>query len=100
MYVVLGWGPQNGDIEAPQGARVPELLRSRYIRLWIFRHRHWPAKQLIAMLAEAVDIARDRNRDIVLPELSAEPIVPMSDGMPSGCTVEGAATPHSKRARG
>jgi hypothetical protein len=100
VYVVLGWGPQNGDIEAPQGARVPELLRSRYIRLWIFRHRHWPAKQLIAMLAEAVDIARDRNRDIVLPELSAEPIVPMSDGMPSGCTVEGAATPHSKRARG
>jgi len=85
VYVVLGWGPRDGDILAPQGDQVPELLRSRYIRLWIFRHRHWPAKQLIAMLVEAGDIARDRNRDIVLPELPAEPIVPGPDGMPSGC---------------
>ncbi len=85
VYTVLGWRAKHGDILAPPGDRVPALLRSRYIRLWIFRHRHWPAKQLIAMLVEAVDIARDRNRDIVLPELPAEPIVPMPDGMPSGC---------------
>jgi hypothetical protein len=85
VFIVLGWGPRDGDILAPQGDQVPELLRNRYVRLWIFRHRHWPAKQLIAMLVEAVDTARDRDRGIVLPELPAQPIVPGPDGMPSGC---------------
>src|SRR5208337_415260 len=67
-----GWRPRDGDILAPPGDRAPALLRNRYIRLWIFRHRHFPAKQLIATLVEAVDIARDRNQDTVLPELSPD----------------------------
>jgi hypothetical protein len=70
VYSVLGL-PEDGDILAPDW--TPALLRNRYIRLWIYRHRHWPANQLIATLVEAVDIARDRNRDIVLPEWPVEP---------------------------
>jgi hypothetical protein len=50
---------------------TPIPLRNRYIRLWIYRHRHWPMDQLIATLVEAVDVALDRNRDIVLPEWPA-----------------------------
>jgi hypothetical protein len=60
----------------PQGDWLPELLRNRYIRLWIFRHRHLAPERLIATLANALDTARDQHRDIVLPELSAAPIVP------------------------
>ena len=73
VYIVLGWGPKDGDILAPPGDWAPMLLRNRYIRLWIYRHRHWPVDQLIATLVEAVDVALDRNRDIVLPEWPAEP---------------------------
>jgi hypothetical protein len=47
--------------------------RLYYIRLWIHRHRHWLVDRLIATLVEAVDVALDRNRDIVLPEWPAEP---------------------------
>lgn len=75
VYVVCGWEPRNGDILAPQGDWIPDLLRNRYIRLWIFRHRHRGANYLITTLADAIDTARDLNRDIVLPEVSAEPIV-------------------------
>jgi hypothetical protein len=64
---------KDGDILAPPGDWAPMLLRNRYIRLWIYRHRHWPVDQLIATLVEAVDVALDRNRDIVLPEWPAEP---------------------------
>jgi hypothetical protein len=70
VYPVLGL-PEDGDILAPDW--TPALLRNRYILLWIYRHRYWPADQLIATLIEAVDVARDRNRDIVLPEWPAEP---------------------------
>ena len=55
---------------------VADLLLNRYIRLWIYRYRHLTAERLITTLAIAVDTARDRQRDIVLPELSVEPIVP------------------------
>ena len=48
VYVVIGWEPRNGDILAPPGDWLPELLRNRYIRLWIFRHRHLAAAQLIS----------------------------------------------------
>jgi hypothetical protein len=75
VYVVIGWEPRNGDILEPQGDWLPELLRNRYIRLWIFRHRHLAPERLITTLADALDIARDQHRDIVLPELSAAPIV-------------------------
>jgi hypothetical protein len=74
VYVVIGWEPRNGDILAPPGDWLPELLRNRYIRLWIFRHRHLAAARLISTLADAVDTARDQDRDIVLPELSAAPL--------------------------
>ena len=87
VYTVLGWRPRDGDILAPPGDRAPALLRNRYIRLWIFRHRHFPAKQLIATLVEAVDIARDRNQDTVLPELSPD------------CALGGAATSRPTCAR-
>jgi hypothetical protein len=70
------WEPRNGDILEPQGNGLPDLLRNRYIRLWIYRYRHLTAERLITTLAIAVDTARDRQRDIVLPELSVEPIVP------------------------
>jgi hypothetical protein len=76
VYVVIGWEPRNGDILEPQGNWLPDLLRNRYIRLWIYRYRHLTAERLITTLAIAVDTARDRQRDIVLPELSVEPIVP------------------------
>jgi hypothetical protein len=76
VYVVIGWGPGTGDILEPQGDWLPELLRNRYIRLWLFRHRHLAPERLITTLANALDTARDQHRDIVLPELSAEPIEP------------------------
>jgi hypothetical protein len=75
VYVVIGWEPRNGDILAPPTDWLPELLRNRYIRLWIFRHRHLAAAQLISTLADAIDTARAQDRDIMLPELSAAPLV-------------------------
>jgi hypothetical protein len=80
---VIGWGPKDGDILAPPGDWAPMLLRSRYIRLWIYRHRHWPVDQLIATLVEAVDVALDRNRDIVLPEWPAEPAADQAGDPPA-----------------
>jgi hypothetical protein len=47
VYVVIGWEPRNGDSLEPQGNWMPDLLRNRYIRLWIFRHRHLAAERLI-----------------------------------------------------
>jgi hypothetical protein len=76
VLIVLGWSPRDGDILAPQGDWLPELLLNRYVRLWIFRHRHREANHLINILAGAIGTARDAGRDIVLPELSEGPIVP------------------------
>jgi hypothetical protein len=55
---------------------MPELLRHRYVRLWIFRHQHLAPQQLISTLAAAIDAARGQAHDIVLPELPAAPITP------------------------
>jgi hypothetical protein len=96
VYVVIGWGVRDGDILAPQGDWMPELLRNRYIRLWIFRHQHLAAERLITTLANAVDTARDQHRDIVLPELSVEPVVPTPPVTPLS---RGRPPPH-RRPRG
>jgi hypothetical protein len=82
VYIVLGWGPRSGDILAPSADWMPELLRSRYVRLWIFRHQHLPAQQLISMLADAVDAARGQIPDIVLAELPAAPIASVAPVKP------------------
>ena len=74
VYIVLGWGPRSGDILAPAAEWMPELLRLRYVRLWIFRHRHLAAQQLISTLADAIGAAHGQAHDIVLPDLSAPPI--------------------------
>ena len=95
VYVVIGWGRRNGDILSPSGDWLPPLLRNRYIRLWIFRHRHLPAERLIITLANAIDTASDQDRDIVLPELSTAPTVPapVNPAMPS-------RTGRARRSRG
>jgi hypothetical protein len=76
VYIVIGWDPRDSDIMAQESDWMPELLRNRYIRLWIFRHRHLPAEHLITTLADAVDTARSKDRGIVLPELVAEAMPP------------------------
>jgi hypothetical protein len=85
VYVVTGWEPRNGDILAPPTDWLPEILRNRYIRLWIDRHRHLAAARLISTLADAVDTARAQVRAIVLPALSAPraskpPVKPAASG--------------------
>jgi hypothetical protein len=71
VETVLGWQPEDGDILAPPGDWAPPLLHNRYVRLWIHRHRHWPADLLIATLVSAVDTARRTGCDIVLPAEAA-----------------------------
>jgi hypothetical protein len=70
---------------------MPELLRHRYVRLCDFRHRHMAAQQLISTLAGAIDAAGEQHRDIVLAELSAEPIVPAPPVKP---LTRGRPSPH------
>jgi hypothetical protein len=54
---------------------MPGLLLNRYIRFWLFRHRDLAAQTLIARLADAVGVARARDRGIVLPALpEPEPV--------------------------
>jgi hypothetical protein len=96
VYVVIGWEPRNGDILEPQGDWLVELLRNRHIRLWILHHRYLAPERLITPLANALDTARDRHRDIVLAELSAAPIVPAPPVKP---LTRGRPPPH-RRSRG
>jgi hypothetical protein len=72
VYTVIGWRKRDGD---PVGGAdwTPALLQNRYIRLWLFRHRHLAAQTLIAVLADAVAVAQAQDRGIVLPELP-EPV--------------------------
>jgi hypothetical protein len=67
VFVVLGSDPDELDHIA-QSDGAPLLLRSRYIRYWIYRHSHCEVSQVISTLAEAVDFARAEDRDVVLPE--------------------------------
>jgi hypothetical protein len=82
VYTVLGWGPWNGDILAPAADWMPDLLQHRYVRLWIFRHRHLAAQKLIGTLAHAIDAARGQAHDIVLPELPAAPVASVAPVKP------------------
>jgi hypothetical protein len=96
VYIVLGWGPRNGDILAPAADWMPELLRNRYVRLWIFRHRDLVApRQLISTLAAAIDAAHGQAHDIVLPELPAAPVASVA---PVKLLVRGRPPP-SRRSR-
>ena len=72
VYTVIGWRERDGD---PLGDTdwTATLLENRYIRLWLFQHRHLAAETLIAMLADAVAAAEAQDRGIVLPELP-EPV--------------------------
>jgi TniQ len=94
VYTVLGWGPRNGDILAPAADWMPDLLRHRYVRLWIFRHRHLSAQKLISTLAHAIDAAHGQVHDIVLPELSA----PVASAAPVKLAARGRPPP-SRRSR-
>jgi hypothetical protein len=82
VYSIIGWEPDAHEILA-QIDWGPELLRNRYIRLWIFHHRHLPAEQLIITLADAVDTAHAHGRDIVLPAVQAGPILPAARVSPA-----------------
>jgi hypothetical protein len=53
------------------------LLGNRYIRLWLARHRHVPAPQLIATLVAALETARSHELGLVLPELPATMPAPL-----------------------
>ena len=68
VYTVIGWRERDGDPLGNAGW-TPALLQNRYIRLWLFRHRHLAAQTLIAALADAVATAQAQDRGIVLPEL-------------------------------
>ena len=97
VYIVLGWGPRSGDILAPAADWMPELLHNRYVRLWIFRHRHLAPQQLISTLAAAIDAAHGQAHDIVLPELSAEPIASVAPvKLATRCRLP---SPHHSRGR-
>ena len=67
VFMMSGAAPHEFDLLA-QSDGAPTLLRSRYIRYWIYRHIHCEASQVISALADAVDFARARDRDIILPE--------------------------------
>ncbi len=67
VFVVLGTDPNELDHIAQSDA-APALLRSRYIRYWIYRHTHCEVSQVISTLADAVDFACAQGRDVVLPE--------------------------------
>jgi hypothetical protein len=71
VFVVLGSDPNELDHIA-QSDGAPALLRSRYIRYWIYRHTHCEISQVISTLAEAIDFAAAQNRDVVLPEWPIE----------------------------
>ena len=83
VYTVIGWRERDGD---PLGGAgwTPALLQNRYIRLWLFRHRHLAAETLIAALADAVAAAPAQDRGIVLPELTG----PMTDALPVRLAVQ------------
>ena len=83
VYTVIGWRERDGD---PLGGAgwTPTLLQNRYIRLWLFRHRHLAAETLIAALADAVAAAPAQDRGIVLPELTG----PMTDALPVRLAVQ------------
>ncbi len=68
VYIVIGWREQDGD-RLGNADWTPGLLQNRYIRLWLFRHRHLAAQTLITVLADAVAVAQAQDRGIVLPEL-------------------------------
>ena len=71
VFVVLGSDPNELDHIA-QSDGAPALLRSRYIRYWIYRHLHCEVSQVISTLADAVAYARSQDRDVVLPEWPIE----------------------------
>ena len=58
----------------------PTVLTKRPIRYWIFRYEHF-RRALIATLADAVDAARTKDRDVGLPVSAAAcPPLPASAG--------------------
>ena len=67
VFMMSGSAPDELDLLA-QSDGVPTLLRSRYIRFWIYRHPHCEVSQVISALADAIDFARAHDRDIILPE--------------------------------
>jgi hypothetical protein len=68
VYAMRGAGTSADGV--PAGCEHT-LLGNRYIRLWLARHRHVPAPQLIATLVTALETERSEEHGLVLPELSA-----------------------------
>jgi hypothetical protein len=67
VFMMIGAAPDKIDLLV-QSDGAPTLLKSRYIRYWIYRHMNCEVSQVISALADAVDFARAHDRDIILPE--------------------------------